>query len=378
MPLTRNEVQAEKDQQRAEFALALRKVEIKAKSLQEGLTGQRADAAVHREKARLLADECAAQTVELEARDEYITNIKIELGERQSDIQFLETARSELENLVAHSAIEIEIRDKNIVELKIEADNRQIELAAKVSEQGRLSGRVSELNNLRKSSEEKLRHVTSEMRTARETSRTESKRLADFERKTERLMSQLSDREERLERREKELLRLKDSLKASVDEQNSVKRQLLASTLRYEKLERDSAKLPGQVVQLASSAVAENAMKKLEDEKAQLVAMVGQLTQEKDALVQKLKDATTSVDKHGADDAKLRSQVHELTAKVVSLIAETEGAKSPIPKLLQPVSEEGGNVQFIGQGRGDSDADTILPESLADRIKALQKSARGG
>ncbi len=371
-PLTLNEVQADKDQQRAEFAIALRKIEIKAKSLQEKLTEQRADAAVQREKARVLLEESIVKDNELAERNGQLENLKVELADREKDIAYLGTVHSELESQIADLNTAIEARDKSITELKIDGDSRRIELVTKVTEQDQLNSRMRELNITRKSLEEKLRQTTKDMQTARESVRSDAKRLVDLERKTERLISQLSDRDERIERRENELVRLKNSAKLALEEQNAIKRQLQAANQRNQQLERDIAKLldtnrkPADA--LSNEMVRE--MKKLEDNNARLVAMVRQLSEEKEALVQELKNANGVGTTQVKSDAKLRSQVHDLTAKIVSITAESEGAKSPIPRLLQPAGK--------ASNLPGANAQAELPESLAERILALQKSARGG
>ncbi len=384
MPLTLNEVQADKDQQKAEFAIALRKLEMKSKSLQEKLTEQRADAAVHKEKSLVLDAERKAQDVELAARAANIEGLKNDLGERDKTIEELGTLRTDLETQISNLNGEVESRDKLISDLQIDVDNRRIELVTKVAEQDQLNTRMRELNLTRKSLEEKLRLTAQEMREARETSRVEAKRIADFERKTERLVSQLSDRDDRLERREKELLRAKDSLKASTDEQTLIKRQVAALNQRNQELERALAKAIDQKpieqvvapINVVRPDSAETTMKKLADDKTRLMAMVRQLNQEKLELVEKLKAATNTNAARGNDDDRLRSQVMDLTAKVVSLTAETEGAKSPIARLLKTANEDAGVTDPVVTLAAGSESEQ--PESLANRIKALQKSARGG
>jgi chromosome segregation ATPase len=369
-PLTLNEVQADKDQQRAEFAISLRKIEIKAKSLQEKLTEQRADAAVQRDNARMLLAERNAQEAELAERASQLENLKVELASREKDLAYLGTVRSELENQIVDLNAVVESRDKSINELRIDGDSRRIELVAKVTEQDQLNTRLRELNLTRKSLEEKLRQTMQDMQAAREAVRSDAKRLVDMERKTERLISQLSDRDERLERRENELARVKNSVKLALEEQNSIKRQLQTANQRNQQLERDIAKAFDAKRKQADAPSTDmvHAMKKLEDNNARLVSMVRQLSAEKEVLVQNLKNANGIGPTQTKSDAKLRSQVHELTAKIVSITADTEGANSPIPRLLQPAGKAANSPGTAAQSE--------LPESLADRILALQKSAR--
>jgi hypothetical protein len=59
--------------------------------------------------------------------------------------------------------------------------------------------------------------------------------------------------------------------------------------------------------------------------------------------------------------AMLREQMNELAAEVVRLTAALEGPDSPIAKALGPEGEESGKVN-----------------SLADKVRALQKAAASG
>jgi chromosome segregation ATPase len=378
MPLTLNEVQADIDQHRAEFAIALRKLEIKAKTLQEKLSGQMADAAIHREKTRVLTDERNAQETELAVRVAHLESLKGELSNRQSDLVALSAVRLELETQIEKLNGDIERGEKTISDLRIDGDNRRIELVTKVTEQDQLNARLRELNLTRKSLEEKLRTTAQKMRAAQEVVRNDAKRLVDLERKAERLVTQMSDRDERLERREIELARVKNSLKVGLEEQSAMKRQLFSVNQRNQQLEREVAKAEDSNATITSVSSNQTAdiMKKLEDDKDRLTAMVRQLRQEKDVLVLKLKGAHNLEAPRGDNDAQLRSQVHDLTAKVVSITAETEGAKSPIARLLQTANKDAGSS--VQANAEDPALYSQLPESLAERILALQKSARGG
>ncbi|MGL4491005.1 MAG: hypothetical protein ACRCU5_16310 [Rhizobiaceae bacterium] len=333
--------------------------------------------AIHQEKVRVLGKEREVLQAELTGRADQLEKMGTIIADRDNSLAELRIVRSNLDIQVGNLNADILNRDRMIADLNMESDNQRIELVTKTTEQDHLNGRLRELNLTRKSQEEKLRQTLQDMRAAQEKSRKDTKRISELERNAERLISQLSDREERLERRETELLRLKGSLKSSVEEQNASQNQLFTANQRMAQLEREVAKLSDQKnrpAKIAGFDTAEKTMNKLQDDKVRLIAMVRQLSEEKNILVERLKAASNNGPLQDNEDAKLRTQMHDLAAKVVSLTAESEGAKSPIAKLLQSANKDGIPSERTEQALSDQQSE--LPISLAERVKALQKSAQ--
>jgi chromosome segregation ATPase len=374
MPLTLNEVQADKDQQRAEFAISIRKIEMKAKSLQERVTEQQSDVAVNRERAKLLTLERDGLADEISTLKAHAEDLSATIASSAEQVAKLEAVRADQEAQIESLEGEIVAREHAMSEMQIDADNRRIELVTRVTEKERLSGRMAELNESRKTLDFKLRVSTTELRAAQAEARADGKKATDLEKKLDRLVSQLSDRDDRLERREAELLRARQNLKTVSSEKASFEQQLNNLSRQIIQLEGQNAKLADRASKIATMAVpgaAEKAMKTMEVEKTRLVALVEKLMAEKDDLVQKLRLATNAG--NSAIDGELRGQMHDLTAKIVALTAENEGPKSSITKILATANESNpvGSVSSLKTEAG------TLPESLAERIKALQKSARG-
>ena len=367
LPLTLNELQADKDQQRAEFAIAVRKVEAKNKSLQDRLTAQLADIAANRERARqFMAERDRFDRKALQIESELAATSR-QLSDRNTDVVALNGTILELESQLQRTAAELGVREKTIVDLQMELDNRRIELAAQATETENLSGRVSEVTTVGKNLEEKLRAISTDYRAARESLRQAERKVVDGDKSNEKLATRLADREERLARRESELATLKDELRQTIAAKTSLEQQLQSTERLRNALEKQNTKMEERLTKLASMAVpgtAEKAMKKLQDDKARLMDMVERLTGEKNELVRKLKLATAS----SGNDEVLRESMHDLTAKVVAMTAEVEGARSPITKLLNNANES----------VGTADADGDNSESLAARIRSVQKAARLG
>ena len=360
LPLTLNELNADKDQQRAEFAIALRKVEAKAKSLQEKVTGQQIDVAANRERVRQYMAERDASEQKSQALDAELAKTAKDLADHKNEVVALNATVADLDGQTKMLRAELEAREKAIVDLQIDLDHRRIELVARATESEQLSGKVSEVSNVRRRLEEKIRETAGEMRAARESIRLAERKATDLEKRGEKLAVQLADREARLQKRETELGLIKEEMRKTLAAKTAFE-QLAQSTERQRSsLEKQNARIEERLEKLASMAVpgsAEKSMKKLQDDKARLMSMVERLTAEKDDLVRKLRAATEN---HGAD-AALREDLHNLAAKVVALSAEAEGAQSPIARLVSPL-----------------EAPEADDDSLAGRIRAVQKAARRG
>jgi chromosome segregation ATPase len=158
--------------------------------------------------------------------------------------------------------------------------------------------------------------VTADNKATREALKVETRKAEDANRRIERLLADLSDREDRLERREKEIARLKGNARAS-DEPD--------------------------------------AADKIAAERDRLEKKLATLTREN----KKLKSQAASSKPVPEDDAKLRDQLHQLAAEMVNLTATLEGPQSPIRKAIEA-------AQASGEG---------LPVSLAERIRALREAS---
>ncbi len=373
VPLTLNEVQADKDQQRAEFALSTRKLEINVKSLKEKVTTQQIEVTRVNQELALMAKEREQLNKTIDELQSQAGDMNATLQQRAIEVATLETKRSELELLIEARLRDVEEREHAIRNLTIEADSRRIELAAQSTAKEQLAGQVTEIRQVRHTVEQKLRSTANELRSAQEAARADRRKIADLEKKHDRLVAQLTDREEKLERRERELVRFRDSSKQLAAERTDFEKKLNVTERQRASLENQNSGLServGKMATIANIGGIEKTMKKNEEERAQLAAQVVQLTSDKKALERQL--ALIAANLNGTSDTKLsepalREQMHDITAKFVAMSAEIEGKASPIPALLEA---KAANVQAA------SDADGDVPVSLANRIKALQQAAR--
>jgi chromosome segregation ATPase len=306
-PLTLAEIQADKDRIRAEFAISVRKLEMELKALRE---------------------KHAAQLVELNRGKEDLKAMAVTLAEREKELQQRADKIAGLERAVAERVAELEKLGEMYDEASFASSNRQIELVAREAEVEKLGADLSALRTQRKEAEKRANEAAAESRAAREALKGEQKKRADLEKKMERLMSALADREDKLDRREKEL-----------------------ALLRERSRERGGAASSGK-------DSGDEARERLE---ARLTALLRENKRLKADL------AAAGAGKSGPGDApngsaSLREEMHGLAAEVVHLAMKLDGPDSPIARALNAPSGTQGAGRMM---------------SLADRVRALQKHGQG-
>jgi len=327
VPLTLNEIQADKDQLRAEHAMAARRLEISL------------------EKQRTEASE---QFVELNNRRDEVLDLKKTLTERDTRIDALETLEAELRNTIGDlearlnhtsgtlASTKAQLEDR--IEALIEMDTRHREMQEDVDSQKiELVSRETKLDNMQnealktrkqlKETRSDLDRVKSELRVVNGNLEQEKKRYEKLLQKNTEQQGRYVDLEGRLERRNNDLARLRDEMAGDNSSAPS------ASLLR------------------------------LQSTNEELKAEISRLTTELNALQEK---AASQI--KGDANAIVREKISELAAKVTALTARQEGHNSPINVALKKPAPP----QPKARSQADQAAADVL--SLAERIKAMQLS----
>jgi chromosome segregation ATPase len=342
VPRTLAEIQADKDSLRAEFAMTTRRLEMSVKTLREQANEQLVEISRGREALKGLA-------VERKDKKQALS----ELGEknelllhREQQIQQLTDKLVQAERMMEKRALELEKLEHMYDDASFSSSNRQIELVARESELEKLANDISVLRGQRKEAEKRHQEVVAESKATRDSLKAEKKRTADLEKKLERLLATLADREDKLDRREKELVRLRERLKGE-----AVGGAVAAGLVGAQ----DNAP--------AGNNDVDKVLAKLEGDRERLEAKLTTLARENKRLKTELGGSETARngdDGRSAGDA-LREQMNTLAAEVVSLTAKLEGPDSPITKALAaPQEARSGTI------------------SLADRVRALQKADSAG
>ena len=366
LPLSVNEIQADKDRMRAEFAMSTRRLEMRIKSLSDKASTQIIEINRNREELRRLAEERAARDktiAELEARG---VEMRVVISSREEQLQRLMARLGEAEDLLEDRAREIERLGQMYDEATLSASNRQIELVARESEFDRMAGNFGALQNERKAAEKRLREMAAESRAAQQALKDERKRAAELERKLERMMATVSDREDKLARREKELARIRDEMRTVSVGSNDLDSKLTQAQADRLKLEAEVAQLQLRL-STPSGGDVDKTMDSLQKERDRQADRLATLVRENKKLRSELEAIGRAKAEDGntelRDSALLREQINDLAAEMVHLTAMIDGSNSPIAQILASAQENS----------GVEGGERIV--SLADRVKALQKAA---
>ncbi|BAV47428.1 hypothetical protein MesoLj113a_24560 [Mesorhizobium sp. 113-1-2] len=339
IPLTQAEIQADKDRVRAEYAMATRRLEMNVKALREKAAEQLVEINRGREALKGLAIERTDKNqalAELGAKNEA-------LRQREEELHQLSERLKETERKLEKRALELEKLEHMYDDASFSSSSRQIELVARESELQKLASDISLLRGQRKEADRRQQEIAAESKAARDALKAEKKRAAELDKKVERLLATLADREDKLDRREKELARLREKAKA---EDGGSALRLVG---KPDEAGQDEAKRRDDLDQ---------AIAKLDSDRERLEARLTALARENKRLKADLGAVASPGSANGS--AALREQMNELAAEVVHLTAKLEGPDSPIAKALAAPQES-------RSGGGD--------RSLADRVRALQKAA---
>ncbi|MDX8483012.1 hypothetical protein RFN28_31810 [Mesorhizobium sp. VK24D] len=334
MPLTPAEIQAEKDRVRAEFAMNTRRLEMNIKSLKEKVAEQLVEIGRGREALKGLA-------VETKDKNQALSDLQAkteELRRREEELHNLSEKLAQTERSLEKRALEQQKLEQMYDDASFASSSRQIELVARESELDKLANDIAVLRSQRKEADRRNQEIAAEGKAARDALKMEKKRAAELDRKVERLLATLADREEKLDRREKELARMRERPK-------------------------QGPAANGGANQAGEAEGIDKAIAKLEGDRERLEARLTALARENKRLKTDLAALETAKPEQAGDArrAALREQMNELAAEVVNLTMKLDGPDSPIAKALATPRD----------GRPGAGERGI---SLADRVRALQKT----
>lgn len=323
IPLTLSEIQAEKDAMRADFAMAIRRLEQKLQATSDKAARQAVEIGRRHEDLKALAADRDAGHKREASLEAEIAALKGKLEQTQNDLAQTADRLSAARTRIDEQADELNKLGSLYDDASFAASSRQIELVARETEIEKLSGDLTAARNASRDAERKTQETIAESRQLRAEADAFRKKIAELERKMARMITSLTDAEERLERRNKELARLRSRSKSggaaapAGAPNGDIGSGLEPTETRLELLERENGELR-RLVETGANA---------------------------------------------GDDEQLREQMHELAAEVVAMAARLEGPDSQIARLV-------GSEQ-----PGDPDD---APASLAERIRALQNRVEAG
>lgn len=378
-PLSMAEIQADKDQLRAEFAMSARRLEMSVDQLK---------------------NKTSSQLAELGKKSDAINRLKIELGEKNATIFSLE-AREKLlrdqqrateeefasktqllrnaEQALADKQAELGKLTSELSDHSVKAKGHQGELAAVRSQVEALQNRVNEAEKEFSDTQSRLAEqrgesdaATRELVSARGRVENLSGRVTDLDRQllvqvkeTELLTSRTADLESRLA--------LQGKILAEREYENNLLRQQSENAKKIEQELRDEI--------AATTGGKSAAMNKLRAEKATLEEQLRTARDERSKLQRDInlihQQAETAWSTERMENALLRERINDIAAEVAKLAVTLEGPDSQIEAMLAAETAKPAIGAIVNgtAAAGTNGAATEASGTLAQRIKALQAHA---
>src|ERR1700716_1782174 len=378
-PLSMAEIQADKDQLRAEFAMSARRLEMSVDQLKNRTTSQLAELgkksdAINRMKLEL--GEKNATIFALEAREkaikEQLRATEEEFGTKTVSVRSAEQALADKQNDLAK--LSAQLSDRSMM-----AESRQVELVAMRAQVDALKSRVGDAEKEFSATQGRLEQERSEAEKA-------SRELTEARSRVENLSQRVTDLDRQLivQVKEAEMLgnRVNDlesrlttqgKLLAERDFENNQLRQASETTertikeLREEIAANSGGKSPLLEKLRTEKAAVEEQLSVARDERAKLQRDINAIQQQ----------AESSWATERMENALLRERINDIAAEVAKLAMQLEGPNSPIEAMLaaDPVSRAKAAKPANGAAANGAAAAGGVPEgggTLAERIRALQ------
>lgn len=380
-PLSMAEIQADKDQLRAEFAMSARRLEMSVDQLKNKTTSQLAELgkksdAINRMKLEL--GEKNATIFSLEAREkavkEQLRATEEEFSAKTESLRQAEQALTDKRGEL--SKINAELSDRSMI-----ADTRKVELVAVHAQIDALKGRVDD-------AEKEYTATQARLEAQRNESDTATRNLAEARSHIENLSQRVTDLDRQLiiQVKEAEMLgnRVNDlesrlatqgKLLAERDFENNQLRQASAAAERTTKELRDEI--------AAMNGGKSPALDKLRAEKAEMEEQLrvarderGKAQRDLNAIQQQ---AESSWATERMENALLRERINDIAAEVAKLAMQLEGPNSAIEAMLAAEPAIPAKTARPANGTAtNGTANGGMTEgggTLAERIRALQSHA---
>jgi chromosome segregation ATPase len=381
-PLSMAEIQADKDQLRAEFAMSARRLEMSVDQLKNRTTSQLAELgkksdAINRMKLEL--GEKNATIFSLEARErafkEQLRATEEEFGTKTESLRDAEQALKEKQNDLAK--LNTELSDRSMM-----AESRQVELVAVRAQIDALKNRVGDAEKEFAATQARLEQergesekATRELSEARSRVENLSQRVTDLDRQlivqvkeAEMLGNRVNDLEARLATQGK-LLAERDFENNQLRQAN-IAAERTAKELRDELALTNSGTWPALERLKTEKAAVEEQLQVARDERAKLQRDINAIQQQ----------AESSWATERMENALLRERINDIAAEVAKLAMQLEGPNSPIEAMLasEPAAPAKTAKPVNGATANGATASGGVPEgggTLAERIRALQSHA---
>ena len=379
-PLSMAEIQADKDQLRAEFAMSTRRLEMSVEQMKAKTTNQLAEIGKKSEavgRLKLELGEKTAALFALEAKEKQLTE---DFEKVRAELAAKTIALEEAELMLAGTQADLAQASAHFHESSVTGDSQRVELLALRAQNEALKGQIDGFEKETKELRDRLGNKTTEVEMSsqllgeeRAKAEQHSGRVSELERqivvqnteaevlgrRVQELTARLEEQGRFLADREFATDRLRSDAAAAQKTEADVRAELAKSEARH---------LAATEAVRAEKALVEDQLRQSHDERAKLQADIAAMK----------RDAETAWANERMENAVLRERINDVAAEVARLTATLEGPESPIETIL---SADAGRAAMAPGATNGNGTPSIAPSgteskgTLADRIRALQGRA---
>ena len=378
-PLSMAEIQADKDQLRAEFAMSTRRLEMSVEQMKAKTSSQLAEIGKKSEAIGRLKFELSEKTASLFAAEAKEKQLADELALYRTDTEIKSTALEDAERALAATQAELAQVTANFNEASVTADSQRVELVMLRAQAEALKGQIESYEKETKELHSRLSRQTAEIDSLGQQlseERNKAETLGNRVGELDRLLIAQTTEAEILGRRVQELVARLDEQGRFLADREYVSDRLRTEAASAQKTEADVRSELSEVERrhrLATEAIRtektllEEQLKQSQDERAKLQREMATMK----------RDAETAWASERMESAVLRERINDVAAEVARLTATLEGPGSPIDTIL---AADAARPAAVGNG-ANGGAPSIAPNgggskgTLADRIRALQSRA---
>ncbi|HEY0848385.1 MAG TPA: hypothetical protein VGD96_00615, partial [Bradyrhizobium sp.] len=371
-PLSMAEIQADKDQLRAEFAMSARRLEMSVEQLKNKTTSQLAELgkktdAINRMKVEL--GEKNATIFQLEAREKAI---KEQLRATEEEFSAKTDSLRNAEQALREKQADLTRLNADLNDRSVMAESRQVELVAVRTQIQELKSRVTEAEKEYSSTHARLAqersesvNVSRELTEARSRVENLSQRVTDLDRQ---LIAQIKEAEmlgNRVNELEGRLSTQGKLLTEREYENNQLKQssEIAERTIKDLRMEiaalNEGGRSPGVEKLRADKAAVEEQLRVAREERARLQRDMNAIQQQ----------AESSWQTERMENALLRERINDIAAEVAKLAMQLEGPNSAIEAMLAaepaPAMPRPANDTTAAERPAEGGG------TLAERIRAL-------
>ncbi|MEE9375130.1 MAG: hypothetical protein V3V04_02215 [Rhizobiaceae bacterium] len=386
VPLTLNEIQADKDQLRAEFAMSTRRLEVSLEKLKERAAEQLIDINRRRDEMLELEEqevEKSGRIMELEAQS---AELRSEVNSREERLSQTSSTLTTVQNKLEERAQSYEELDQKYQTAVDDFDGQKIEMVARET-------RLDTIQDEARTSREKLKsqntsqlEMQKHVKSLAASLKKQERHNLELSEKLARFQSQSADMESRLDRRDADIARLRG--KSGDTSSHTIDLEKALDTSQAEKLELET-ELATLTLRMEASLGGGGKTSKLsktsdDNEAKNIKKSLTKTEEERDALRIELSAIQLATegdwDMERRENALVRERINDLAAKVTAMTASIEGPDSPINAALAKKKKRNTRSPNSTTKSGKStkknseQADSKVI-SLADRIHALQDAA---